>query len=305
MIMEHLGLSPRIAWLIEGNHCEIGVGTAILGSAGISGISSLIGGGKQASAAKDAAQIQANAALQAAALQQQRFEDVKKLLTPFVDYGTNVIPSVQALTGTRPGDDPTAPLTAPLTKLPDKWEPTMEQLEKMPGYQFQKTSAIQAGKNALSASGLFASGAGLSSIENIASNLAASNWQANWQQFAGQQNLDMAGRAQTYNQLTGMVHTGLEGAAALGGVGIQSAGQVGNALQAAGAAQGAGVATAGNIMGQTTANLGGIGSNALLLSALDKQGAFGGSDTSYETRSAMWGENPVNAPFGVGNYGGG
>jgi len=300
MIIEHLGLSPRVAWLIEGGgHCQIGVGTAILGGAGISGISSLIGGGKQASAAKEAAQIQANAAMQAAALQQQRFEEVKKLLTPFVDYGTNVIPSVQALTGTTPGADPTAPLTAPLTKLPDRWEPTMENLKNMPGYLFEKNAAEQAGANMLSSTGLYGSGAGISTIQSIAGNLAARNWQSNWAQFAGQQNLDMAGRAQTYNQLTGMVHTGLEGAAALGGVGIQSAGQVGNALQAAGAAQGAGVATAGNIAGQMTSNIGGIGSNALTMYAMDKAGYFnpGGTaaaDAAYEKQvmAEIYGPGP-------------
>ena len=277
MITENLGLSPRIAWLVEcGRQCHIPASTAILGSGGIQGISALIGGGKQADALK-----------QSAAFQQQRFEEVKQLLSPFVDYGKNIIPTMQALTGTTPGADPSAVLTAPLTKLPGTWEPTMENLEKMPGYQFQKTSALQAGTNALEAAGLFKSGAGATNMANIASNLAASNWQSNWQQWLGQQNLNLAGQAQTFNQLSGMLGTGLQAGAAVGGVGIQSAANVGNALAAAGASQGATAATVGQIGGNTLQN---YANNAQLQTAMakyfgadDQTGAAGGQYLSpYE-----------------------
>lgn len=286
MITENLGLSPRIEWLIEsGRQCHIPVGTALLGGSALSGVSSLVGGGKQASAAKDAASIQADAARFSAMLQQQRFEEVKGLLTPFVDYGRGVIPSVQALTGTTPGADPTAPLTAPLTSLPGQWSPTMENLENMPGYKFQLQQGMRAANNA----GLATYGQSGNTIRagvQAASGLAASNWQSNFNQWLAQQNLDQSGKAQTYNMLTGQVGTGLQAAGALGGVGIQSAAQVGNALQAAAGYQGAGIVGAANAMAGGLAGAGGAASNAGLLYALNQSGYFGNTANSLGPMSS-------------------
>jgi hypothetical protein len=262
----------------------IGAGGSLLG-----GTSSLIGGGKQASAAKEAASIQADAARFAAQLQQQRFEEVKGLLMPFVDYGKGAMPSLQTLTGTAPGMDPTAPLTAPLTKLPEQWSPTTENLRKMPGYEFQLQEGQKAGEGVLAASGLGRSGAAVKAAENWASGLAASNWQSNWQQFLGQQNLNMAGQAQTYNQLAGELQTGLSAAGAVGGVGIQSAGQVGNALQAAAAAQASGVVGASNALygpqggftqfGQSLSNAAMLASKADFATGNTSASPFGDANT--------------------------
>ena len=283
--MNHLGLSPRIERLIEGNHCEIGVGTALLAGSGISGISSLIGGGKQASAAKDAAQIQADAARFSAQLQQQRFEEVKQLLTPFVDYGRGAMPSVQWGTGTWPGADPADFQNALLTKLPGQWSPTMENLENMPGYKFQLQQGMRAATNA----GLATYGQSGNTIRagvQAASGLAASNWQSNFNQWLAQQNLDQSGKAQTYNMLTGQVGTGLQAAGALGGVGIQNAAQVGNALQAAAGYQGAGIVGAANANAAGLAGAGGAASNAGLLYALNQSGYFGNNANSLSPGAA-------------------
>lgn len=303
--MNHLGLSPRIERLIEGNHCEIGVGTALLAGSGISGISSLIGGGKQASAAKDAAQIQADAARFSAMLQQQRFEEVKGLLTPFVDYGRGAIPSVQFGTGTGPDAQPGDFQNALLTKLPGQWAPTMENLEKMPGYQFQ----LQQGMRAASNAGLATYGQSGNTIRagvQAASGLAASNWQSNFNQWLAQQNLDQSGKAQTYNMLTGQVGTGLQAAGALGGVGIQSAAQVGNALQAAAGYTGAGIVGAANAGANALAGAGGAASNAALMYALNQGGYFGNTGNSlgpgggYTTSYA--GQEGVGGPSGPVPY---
>lgn len=286
MITEHLGLSPRIAWLIEGGRqCHIPVGTAMLAGSGISGVSSLVGGGKQASAAKDAAQIQADAARFSAELQQKRFEEVKGLLTPFVDYGRQAIPSVEWGTGTWPGADPADFTNALLTKLPGQWSPTMENLEKMPGYQFQLQQGMRAANNA----GLATYGQSGNTIRagvQAASGLAASNWQSNFNQWLAQQNLDQSGKAQTYNMLTGQVGTGLQAAGALGGVGIQSAAQVGNALQAAAGYQGAGIVGSANAMAGGLAGAGGAASNAAMMYALQQGGYFGNTGNSLGPMSS-------------------
>lgn len=295
-MIEHLGLSPRIQWLIEGGRqCHIPVGTALLGGSALSGITSLVGGGKQASAARDAAQIQADAARFSAMLQQQRFEEVKGLLTPFVDYGRGAMPSVQWGTGTWPGADPADFQNALLTKLPGQWSPTMENLENMPGYKFQLQQGMRAANNA----GLATYGQSGNTIRagvQAASGLAASNWQSNFNQWLAQQNLDQSGKAQTYNMLTGQVGTGLQAAGALGGVGIQSAAQVGNALQAAAGYQGAGIVGAANAGANALAGVGGAGSNAAMLYALNQSGYFGNTGNSLTPMSSY---SPQVQQYGI------
>lgn len=236
--------SSRFENLIEsGGHCSIfGLSAAALASiagGAISAGGSVAGGKKGASAATQAANVQAAAAMQAANLQQARFEQIAQTLQPFIGYGQAAMGPLQALTGTAPGGP--GPLQAPLTRLPATWQPTQQQLAQMPGYQFQLQQGTKAAQAATAAAGLGRSGATGQAVANFASGLAGSNWMQNFQQFLGQQNLNLAGQAQTYNMLTGQVGTGLQAAGALGGVGIQSAAQVGNALQAAGAAQAGGL----------------------------------------------------------------
>lgn len=214
----------------------------------ISPITSLVGGGKQAQAATQAAQVQAQAAMYAARLQQQRFEEGKAEVQPFVDYGTQAIPSVQALTGTYQGASPYAPLTAPLTSLPATWSPTMADLQNMPGYQFELQQGGLAVTSAQAAMGLGRSGAATKAGAQYAQGLAASDWQANANQFYEQQNLNQAGKQLTYNELTGQVGTGLSGAGAILGVGVQSAANQAAAIQAGGAAQASGIIGASNAL---------------------------------------------------------
>jgi len=267
--------SGRIAWLAEtGGQCQflgISPGTGAL----LGGVTSAAGGKKQAGAATQAAQIQAAAAQYAARLQQQRFEEGKALMMPFIDYGTSAIPSVQALTGTGPGASPTAPLTAPLTSLPPTWSPTMEDLAKMPGYQFELQQGMLGVNAQMAASGLGRSGAAAKAGASYAQGLAASDWQANYNQWLSQQNLTQAGKSQTYNMLTGQVGTGLSGAGAVLGVGVQSAANQAAAIQAAGAAQASGIVGASNALYGPQGGITQLGQSFALASMLGGQGTSG------------------------------
>lgn len=266
----------------------IGAGTALLGGSLLGGVTSLAGGKKQAGAATQAAQIQANAALASAALQQQRFQAAQQELQPFINYGTGAMSPLQQLTGTAPG---TSPLTAPLTQLPGTWSPTMQQLQNMPGYQFQLQQGLQATQANMAASGLGRSGAAAKAAGSWASGLAASNWQNNWAQWLGQQTLNLQGQQQTYNMLTGQLGTGLSAAGALAGVGIQSGAQIGTTLQQAGQAQAAGVTGAANALfgpqggvtglGQSLA--GGITNAALLASLQGTPSGWGGGPGNWSS----------------------
>ena len=96
----------------------------------------------------------------------------------------------------------------------------------------------------------------------------------------------MAGQAQTYNQLAGLVGTGLSAGGAIGGVGIQNAGQVGNALQAAAGAQAAGVVGASNALYGPQGGFTGFGqslANAGMLAGKYWSGDNTQSDAAYES----------------------
>lgn len=257
-----------------------GLGTALLGGSLISGVSSLAGGKKQASAATQAAQIQAQAAQYAAQLTQERYEQSAATLQPFVSYGTNAIPSVEALTGTAPGDSATAPLTAPLTQLPGTWSPTMATLQNMPGYQFELQQGQLATQSAVAAEGLGRSGASVKAAGQYAQGLAASDWQANYNQWLSQQQLNLQGQAQTYNMLSGQVGTGLSAAGAVAGVTTQATANQVAAVQQGAAAQAAGTVAASNALYGTQGGVTQAGSslsNALLLASLSGAGGLGAS----------------------------
>jgi len=259
----------------------------------LGGVSSMAGGKKAAGAATQAAQIQAAAAMQAAGLQQQRFEQVAQTLQPFISYGQQAMPAIQGLTGV--GGGAAGVLGAPLTQLPQQWSPTMAQLANMPGYQFQLQQGLLAAQSGQAAAGLGRSGPALKAAQTYAEGLAASNWGQNWQQFLGQQQLNLQGQAQTYNMLTGQVGTGLSAAGALGGVSTQSAANIGTALQNAANAQ------AGGIVGATNALVG--GQNALAQS-------FGAAPMAFMQASLLQnlaggGGGMADAMSGGGGGGGG
>lgn len=313
----------RIEWLLETNGdpqgplgaLGIGLPGAIAGGAALSGITSLIGGGKQASAATRAAQIQANAALQAANLQQQRFQTVAGTLDPFIQYGQQFMNPLLQLTGV--GGGGAGVLNAPLTQLPgqvvQQWAPTTQQLEQMPGYQFQVNQALKAAQSQVIGQ-LGQGGRGgpsLLTAETVASGLAGENWAANWQQFMQQQGLNLQqqqlnlqGRAQTFNMLAGGLQTGLGAAGALGGVSVQNAANIGNALQAAGAAQAGGTVGASNVLfgaqGGVTGlgqSIAGIPQNILLGSILANQA---GAATQGEQQFLIPGTDQALNPISGG-----
>lgn len=261
----------------------IGIGGALLGSSLLGGVTSLIGGGKGASAAEQAAQDQAQAAEMATQVQEAEFQQVQQLLTPYVNYGTNALPQIQQLTGTAPGTNAlTAPLTSPLQTSWPTFQPTMAQLEQTPGYQFTLGQGLLTTQSGYAAQGLGRSGSAMAGAEQYATGLASTtynqqfnNYLAQVQQQMGQTQLALSQRAQIYNMLTGQAQTGLQAAGALGGVGTQTAQAIGQNIQTAGAAQAAGAvgAAQAQVSGMTGAT--NSLSNAALMYAMNQAGLFG------------------------------
>jgi hypothetical protein len=276
---------------------------------GLGALGSVVSGGLQSSAAKGAAQTQANAANNAANLQFAESQQANNLiqsiygqnvarLQPFVGAGEGALTSLSALTGaggtgggsTLTGGTGSGPLTSPLTA---PFTPTMTQLSQTPGYQFalqQGQLATQAGSSAVGqgsavsgapgTSGIGPSGPLGKALANYSEGLASTTYQQQFQNYLTQ-------NQQIYSMLSGLVNQGEGAAAGQATAGTTAGGQGANALIAG--AQGYGsystagaAATAAGTVGSASA-LGnaatGIGNNALLYGVLGG-GASGGAFSS-------------------------
>lgn len=234
-----------------------GLGTAILGGGAISGISSLFAGSQQASAANNAAQLQANAEAQAVAAQQANFAQVTQNLSPFVQGGTQVFNQlVGGLSNfQQPFQAPSpyaAATTYPYMQLPTN----LNQLAQTPGYQFTLQQGLEATQNSFAGQGLGTSGAAMKGAANYAEGLASTTYQQQFQnainanQLALNQNTLVSGAAgqanaqqmqqelQNFNMLYNIGQTGAQAATNQGQFGTQTAANIGNALQGSALAQG-------------------------------------------------------------------
>ena len=285
-----------------GTGAAVSAGAGLIGS-GISAAGSLIGGQTQADAAKNAANVSLTEANNSNALIQQIYGENKSLLQPFVSAGTSALGTLQGLTGTNAGGNPlTSPLTAPFASTPGA---QASALAATPGYQFTKSQgllATQAGSSAIGqGSAVAGAGSGQTpgvgpsgplgkSLANYAEGLASSTYQQQFQNYLTQ-------NQQIYNQLSGIVGTGANAAAATAGVGATAGGQSANALLT-GAGQYGSLSTAGaaasaaGTVGATTAasnGLGGIGNSALLYGVLGQGGAGGGGGATDSSGYAYTG----------------
>ena len=261
----------------------IGTGTALLGSGLISGLGSIVGGGKQAQAASEAAQAQVQAAQIAAQTQLEMFGVAQNALNPFIQYGQNAMPTVQQMTGTAPGTSPlTAPLTSPLQTNWPMFSPTPSQLAATPGYQFQQQVTQNQIGAQQAAQGRGYSGGALFAEQAAGTGLAQSTWQAQLQSYLAQVQQQQQGtslalnqRAQTYNMLTGQVNTGVGAAGALAGTAVNTGQGIAETQLASGQAQAGGIIGSANAMTNAIGGVTGAASNTALLYAMNQGGLFG------------------------------
>lgn len=246
--------------------------TAILGAGAIGGISSLIGGANSASAATNAAQIQAQAATQASQLQyqaeqqalgfqQQQYQTTQQNLAPYMAAGGAGLSDLLASTGSLAGQvqgavQPITPITSALTGPPPN---NMALLAQTPGYQFTLQQGLQATQNSYAAQGLGTSGAALKGAANYSEGLASTtyeqqyqNWlnqnllqtqtlQAQNQQQQAQSGLLMQQPQTVYNMLAGLTQTGAQAALGQGQIGTQLASGMGQTAQTGATAIGQGI----------------------------------------------------------------
>jgi hypothetical protein len=186
-----------------------------------------------------------------------------------MDLGTSTIPQLQALLG---GGGLTQKFS---------FNPTQQQLEQTPGYQFALQQGMKNVNNQLAAKGLNLSGAQAKGLSSFATGLADQTYQQQYQNALQNFMTNYGVQSDQYNRLSGLLGLGQNAAAGVGNAGLQTANQAGNYATQAANASAAGQIAAGN--SQTNAmnsifnlGLGGAGIFSLL------KGGLALSDSRYK-----------------------
>ena len=228
---------------------------------GASAVAGLAGSAMSSSASKSAANTQSDAANRASDLQMQQFQQMQQNLQPYMQLGSSTIPMLQQM------------LSGNRLNTPFSFNPTMEQLEQTPGYQFTQQQGNKALDNAMAAKGLSVSGAQLKGLDQYNTGLASQTFQQQYQNALQNFNTNYGQAADQYNRAAGLVGLGQNAAAGVGNAGIQTGSNIGNTLTS-----GANALAAGQIGSANAINggLSGLGSSGLLYSMLNGGGGFGG-----------------------------
>lgn len=213
----------------------IGLGVAGVASAG----ASLIGSSQQANAANNAAQLQEN-----------QYQQTRKDLLPFTQAGTS---ATNMLLQQLPR------LTAPVVMD----EATLRQT---PGYQFNLNQGLKSVQNGAAARGLGSSGAALKGGAAYATGLADSTYQNQFQNA-------VTNKLNAFNMLSGVGQLGENAAAQTGNIGANLTQGAANSLTQAGTAQAAGLNGAANALTNGVNSY--LGYNLANQNALLSRGLYG------------------------------
>lgn len=239
-------------------------------------VGGILGTDKQANAAQNAANTQAQSANYAADLQKQAFDKLQQALSPYTSIGTGILPALLTQlgysgtfdgSGNLTGVSPSATGLGALGKF--NFNPTRQQLEQTPGYQFTLQQGMKGVDNAMSAKGLGLSGAQAKGLADYTTGLASNTFQQQYQNALQNYQTNYNAQQQQVNNLLGLLGIGQNAAAGVGNAGMQSAQGIGNTLMSGANATAAGQIAAGNaqsnaLSGGLNLGLGGAGIYALL-----------------------------------------
>lgn len=186
------------------------VATAIVGGA-------VVGGLITANGAQSAANTQASAANNATATQQAMFNQTQQNLQPYMQAGKQY----------------NNMLTQQMPNLIQGFNPTMQQLQSMPGYNFEMQQGLEAAQNGFAAKGLGSSGAAMKGAAQYAQGLASND-------INNLANIYYTNQGNAYNRLMAGTQMGANAAAGLGQTGAQYANGISNTITGAGNALAAG-----------------------------------------------------------------
>ena len=264
------------------------VATAIIGSA----IIGSIGSSNQASAATDAAQIQANAAQAGQQLQQQNFEKLSPNFTPYMQTGAA---GLAGLNAAMPG----------LTQMPESYKPfTAADLKSnlAPNYQFMLNQGLGAQSQALNVGG---GGSNINTAntkfaEDYASN-AYQNALANYQgQQAQQFNQGQTAQSNIFNRLASVAGIGQNAIAGLSNLSSGTATNITNLGVGGAQATAAGVVGAANAQASGLSGIGSAGVSGALLNNYGNAQSGQAAINQGQILSGTYGAGNVYGPGGGG-----
>ena len=229
-------------------------------AAGVGAAGSIAGAVIGGNAATSAAKTQADAANQAAQIQQKEFNTTTANEAPYLAAGNNSLAALMQSLGLGPGGGGVG--TGVLNK---PFNPT--NLQNTPGYQWQFGQGEQALLNAKTATGGVGGGNTLQALVGYGQGMASTEYQQALQNYMAQQQ-------QSFGQLQTLAGSGQNAAAQLGSLGNQSAATIGNDLTSGAAATAAGQVGSANAINN---GISGVSSNFLLASLLNGSGGFGGA----------------------------
>ncbi len=210
----------------------IGTTAAILGAAAIGAGSSLIGGNKQANAAKDAASIQAEAANSDRELQKYIYETNRADTMPWLTEGKAGLTKLSDLIGTsgRTGAEGYGSLTKPFGAA---------DFQADPGYQFNLAEGQKALDRTASAKGNYFSGAAAKGLQRFSQDYASNEYGKAYDRYNTNQ-------SNVYNRLAGLSGVGQQAAGALTSQGQNYGQMASNAITGGANAQASGLVGAAN-----------------------------------------------------------
>ena len=264
------------------------LGWALAGSA----VLGFMGSQNQASAATDAAQIQANAAQAGQQLQQQNFQNLSPNFTPYMQTGAA---GLAGLNAAMPG----------FTQMPESYKPfTAADLKSnlAPNYQFMLNQGLGAQSQALNVGG---GGSNINTAntkfaEDYASN-AYQNALANYQSQQAQQFAQgQTAQSNIFNRLASVAGIGQNAIAGLSNLASGTASNITNLGVGGAQATAAGVVGAANAQASGLSNIGGAGVTSALLNNYGNAQSGQAAINQGQILSNTYGAGNVYGPGGGG-----
>lgn len=225
-------------------------------------VGTIAGSAISGSAAKDAANTQADAARNAAQVQQNIFDKTVANEQPYINAGNSATSALSRLLGigsatpdgkitgvASPSSDSTG---LPTGYLSQTFGPAQFKANQDPGYGFQLQSGNNALMNSAAAGSGSLSGSALKSLIGFNQDYANTGYQNAFDRFQTQQ-------GNVFQRLSSLAGQGQAAAANVGAQGTATGGNIGANIVGAGNASAAGTIGAANAASGALSNLGGLG----------------------------------------------
>lgn len=209
----------------------MGLAAAVIGAGVVGAGASIASGVMSSNASQKAANTQLQGTQAALSTQQNMFDQAQNALSPYIQAGQNVLPTLQNLL--TPGPSQTSTLS------------------QLPGFQFQSQWGTRAAQNALAAQGLGGSTGPVAKAISDYNNGLAGTYYGSY-----------------VNQLQQFANSGMGAASSLAGNAINAGNAQAQTQQAGANASAAGTLGSANALSGAVNGIGNSASNALLFSTL-------------------------------------